>query len=209
MLALSILFFVFAFRYTVPDRYAFFIPFYCLASVFIGAGIHLFLERYPRKLYVTLILVFAFLALPVYEIVPTVAQRLKVDLGTKRTIPYRNEYKHFLQPWQMTNHSPELFAGEALKCVESEAIIIADGTTVYPLWYLQEVKGINAEAKVVSMHGSYKNPIEFPTVDTIGTLMADSTVYVVSPVGGYCPDFLLERYDFVETGPIYRVVDRQ
>ena len=68
LLALLILFFVFAFRYTVPDRYAFFMPFYCLAAVLIGVGIHLFLKQYPRKEYVILILAFALLPLAAYQI---------------------------------------------------------------------------------------------------------------------------------------------
>ena len=37
-----LLYCAFAFRYTVPDRYAFFIPFYCLVSLLIGIipGLH-------------------------------------------------------------------------------------------------------------------------------------------------------------------------
>jgi hypothetical protein len=209
MSALLILFFVFAFRYTVPDRYAFFIPFYCLASAFIGVGMHLFFKRYSQKVYVILVLVFAFLPLPIYGFVPIVAERLKINLGTKRTIPYRNEYTYFLRPWQRGNNGPELFASEALSCVDGDGVIIADGTTVYALWYLQEVKGKNISVKVVSEHGNYQNPIPFPTEDTIEQLMGSRAVYVVSPVAGYCPGYLLEHYDFIKTGPIYRVVDRQ
>src|SRR3972149_5020212 len=61
LFALLILFFVFAFRYTVPDRYAFFMPFYCLTAVLIGVGIHLSFKSYPQKQYTILILAFAFL----------------------------------------------------------------------------------------------------------------------------------------------------
>lgn len=207
LLALLLLFFIFAFRYTVPDRYAFFMPFYCLAAAFIGVGIHLFFKRYPRKIYVIVILAFALLPLAVYKFVPIVAEKLKVNLGTKRTIPYRNDYTHFLQPWKRANGGPELFANEALSNVEKEAIIIADGTTVYPLWYVQEVKGTAPDVKIVSTHGSYKNPITFPTEDTIGKLVAERTVYVVSPVVGYCPQFLLERYEFEQHGVLWKVVD--
>ncbi len=209
LLALLVLFFVFAFRYSVPDRYAFFTPFYCLASAFIGVGMYLFFRRYPRKVCAILVLAFAFLPLPVYRFVPMVAERLKINMPTKRTIPYRNDYSYFLRPWQRGNNGPELFANEALSSIEKEAIIIADGTTVYPLWYVQQVKAIFPDIKVVSQHGSYKNPTPFPAVDTITELMAERAIYVVSPEAGYCPDYLLKRYDFIKTGPIYRVVDRQ
>ncbi|MBA7681844.1 hypothetical protein ES703_90185 [subsurface metagenome] len=156
-----------------------------------------------------LVLASASLPLPVYEFMPVVAERLRINLGTKRTIPYRNDYSYFLRPWRRGNSGPELFANEALESVENEAIIIADGTTVYPLRYLQEVKGTNPDIKVVSEHRNYKNPIPFPSVDTIAELMAERAIYVVSPEAGYCPDYLLKRYDFIKTGPIYRVVDRQ
>ncbi len=209
LLALLLLFLLFAFRYTVPDRYAFFLPFYFAASAFVGVGMYVFFRRYSRKIYAILIFVFALLPLPVYKFVPLAAERLEIDLGTKRTIPYRNDYKYFLRPWQRGNNGAERFAGEALEGVENAAIIIADGTVVYPLWYVQEIKGVRSDVKVVSRHKSYKNPIAVPTADTIGELMAGRTIYVVSPEAGYCPDYLLERYDFIRAGPIYRVVNRQ
>jgi len=209
LLALLVLFFAFAFRYTVPDRYAFFTPFYCLASAFIGVGMYLFFKRYPRKVYAILVLTFAFLPLPVYRFVPMVAERLKINIPTKRTIPYRNDYSYFLRPWQRGNNGPELFANEALESVENEAIIIADGTTVYPLWYLQQFKAISSDVKIVSRHENYLNPIPFPEADNIDELMAVRAVYVVSPVADYCPDYLLKNYDFSKAGPIYRVVARQ
>jgi hypothetical protein len=209
LLALLLLFLIFAFRYTVPDRYAFFLPFYCVASAFVGVGMYVFFKRYSRKLYVILIFVFALLPLPVYEFVPSAAERLKIDLGMKRTIPYRNDYTYFLCPWQRGNDGPELFANEALGSTEEGAIIIADSTTVCPLWYAQEIKGVKPDVKVVSGHKNYKNPIALPTADTISRVMAERAVYVVSPVTGYCPDYLLERYDFIKAGPIYRAVEHK
>jgi len=209
LLALLVLFFLFAFRYNVPDRYAFFMPFYCLACVFMGAGMHRFLQSRSRRPYIVLLLVFVFLPLPVYTFAPAIAQRLKFDLGTKRTIPHRNEYVWFLRPWNGRNVGPELFASEALESVEDNAIIIADGTTVYPLWYLQEVKGKRTDVKVLSLHGSYKSPVAFPTEDTIAEMLAQNRVYVVSPLRGYCPDYLLENYDFVKIGPIYLMLVRR
>ena len=209
LLALLLLFLVFAFRYTVPDRYAFFLPFYFLASVFVGVGIYVFSTRYSQKIYTVSIVLFALLSLPVYEFVPIAAERLKINLGTKRTIPYRNDYTHFLRPWQRGNEGPAIFAQEALSIVEKGGIIIADSTTFCPLWYVQEIKGVRPDVKVVSGHRSYKNPIAVPTADTIGEVMSERCVYVVSPVSGYCPDYLLKSYDFTKAGPIYKVTERK
>ncbi len=209
LLALLLLFLFFAFRYTVPDRYAFFLPFYFVASAFVGVGVCVFFRRYSRKVYAILIFLFVFLPLPVYAFVPLAAERLEIDLGTKRRIPYRNDYTYFLRPWQRGNDGAERFAREALGGVENAAIIMADGTTVYPLWYIQEIKGLRKDVEIISEHRNYRNRISVPSVDTIGELMSERMIYVVSPEAGYCPEYLLERYDFIRAGPIYRVVNRQ
>ncbi len=209
MVGLTVLFFVFAFRYTVPDRYAFFIPFYCLASVFFGVGAYVVIEKYRSKAVIVGVFVFAFLPVAVYAVFPEVAEGRGVRIPTKRKIAYRNDYTYFLRPWQCGNDGPELFAGAALEEAGDDGVIIADGTTVYALWYLQEVKGKKKDVKVISMHGDYKNPIPFRTVDDIKELLADGRVYVVSPVRGYCPDVLLENYDFAKVGVLYNVIERQ
>ncbi len=123
------------------------------------------------------------------------------------SIPYRNNYIWFLQPWKTGYKGPEQFANEALSGVENGAVIIADGTTVYPLWYVQKFRGTAPDVKIVSPHGSYESPITFPTADTIGKLVSEQAVYVVSPIEGYCPDFLLERYEFEKRGVLWKVVD--
>jgi hypothetical protein len=207
LLALLILFFVFAFRYTVPDRYAFFMPFYCLVSVLIGVGFNSLVTQPNRKILCRIVFILALLPIPAYIIAPVVAQKMQFNLSTKRDIPCRNEYIWFLRPWQTGYNGPEQFAKQALSDVEKEAIIIADGTTVYPLWYIQEVKGTAPDVKIVSNHGSYESPIAFPTAETIGKLVAERAVYVVSPVVGYCPGFLLERYKFERKGVLWKVVD--
>jgi hypothetical protein len=44
--------------------------------------------------------------------------------------------------------------------------------------------------------------------DTIEKLLDERGVYVVSPIKGYCPAFLLERYSFEPAGIIRRVVKK-
>jgi hypothetical protein len=207
LLALLILFFVFAFRYTVPDRYAFFIPFYCVGSVIGGVGFDLFITQPDRKVLQGIVFFLALFPVPTYIVAPIVAQKVQYNIITAgRKIPFRNDYTWFLRPWKTGYNGPEQFAKEALSVVEKEAIIIADGTTAYPLWYIQEFKGMSLGVKIVSQTGSYKSPIEFPTGDTIGKMVAEQTVYVVSPVAGYCPDFLLERYKFEQRGVLWKVI---
>jgi len=208
LIAMTAIYFVFAFRYTVPDRYAFFIPFYCLTSMVIGFGAGSFVDRFRNRFLPFVVIGMAFLAIPVYVVVPIVAERAGFSLGTKRQIPYRNEYSYFLRPWQRGNNQPERFVNETLNSLDENGIIIADGTTVYPLWYGQQVSGLRKDVKIVSGHGDYKSPIDVPTEETLDGLLAKGAVYVVSAQKGYCPKFILDNYGFIEAGPVFKIVRR-
>ena len=208
LLALLILFFVFAFRYTVPDRYAFFMPFYCLVSILIGVGFNSLVTQPNRKILCRIVFILALLPIPTYIIAPVIAQKMHFNLSTKRDIPYRNEYIWFLRPWKTGYYGAEKFANEVLDKVEDEAVIYADGTTAYTLLYIQEIKGKRRDVTIVSGHGSVNNLKEY-NEDVIAKVLTERAVYVVSRVDRYCPAFLLERYGFVPAGIIWRVVENQ
>jgi len=207
MLALLALYFLFAFRYTVPDRYVFFLPFYCFVAVYIGLGTDVFLERCKnRKIIFSLILLFVLLPVPVYSITPEIGRKFYKPLGQRRQRPYRDEYIYFLQPWKRGYRGAERFANEALDMVEKNAIIYVDSTSVHALLYLQEVKGKRRDVKIVSGYDNSENAPVF-NEDTVAGLMNDAALYVVSPLPGYCPPFLLERYKFKQAGVLWKVVD--
>ena len=205
LLALLILFFVFAFRYTVPDRYAFFIPFYCVGSIIGGAGFDLFITQPNRKILRGIVFFLALFPVPTYIVAPIVAQKVQYNLATGREIPFRNDYIWFLRPWRTRYHNPEKFADEVFSTVEDNAVIYADGTTVYPLLYAQEIKSQRSDIKIVSFHPNRENPVVFDE-QTIPKLLAETSIYVVSLAPGYCPQFLLEQYEFQQAGIIWKVV---
>jgi len=208
LLALTVLFFIFAFRYTVPDRYAFFIPFYCMVCVLTGLGTHLLQQRMSRKIFVFLLFFFSFLPVGVYAALPALAKKMQLNIGTKNDIPYRDDYEYFLRPWKTGYNGAERFADEALSLAENDAVIYADTTTVAPLLYLQEVKGKRPDVKIVSGSVKSKNAPGFDK-QTIGQLLEAGPVYVVSSQPGYCPEFLLDNYDFVRAGILWQVVESQ
>jgi hypothetical protein len=208
VLAILVLYFVFAFRYTVPDRYSFFIPFYCIAAVIIGLGADAILNRFNHKMLTAVILAFTLLPAPVYYILPDAAKKIYKPLGQRRQRPYRDEYVYFLQPWKQNYRGAERFADEALNTVEKNAVIYSDTTCAYPLLYVQEVKGERSDVKIVSDYDKSKNAPVF-TKNTIAELMKNSAVYVVSPVQGYCPGFLLDNYDFIQKGVLWKVIERK
>jgi 4-amino-4-deoxy-L-arabinose transferase-like glycosyltransferase len=208
LVALSALLFVFAFRYTVHDRYAFFIPFYCLACILIGVGFDFLIRPTGHKILAYLVLIFALLPIPVYIIAPVTAEKMQFKLPTHGNIPYRNDYRWFLRPWRTGRDSPERFVNEVYGIVETNAIIWADTTTVPPLLYAQHVKDKRGDVKIISSFMSSEGSPEF-NEQTIEKLLDERAVYVVSPTGGYCPVFLFERYRFVPSGIIWRVVEKQ
>ncbi|MCJ7777680.1 MAG: DUF2723 domain-containing protein [Sedimentisphaerales bacterium] len=205
---LLILFLLFAFRYTVVDRYAFFIPFYCVVSVFVGIGVHSLEPFLRHRSLALLVLVFAVLPFGVYLAAPVLAEKVGLRIGTKRQIDYRNDYEYFLRPWQTGYGGAERFAVEALEMVEQNGAIYADSTTVYPLLCMQQVKQMRRDIKIVSSRDSSKGA---PVLNenTAAGLMANSALYVVSPVKGYCLPFLLDNYNFVQAGVLWRVVERK
>ncbi|UCF44270.1 MAG: DUF2723 domain-containing protein [Planctomycetota bacterium] len=208
LLALLVLFFVFAFRYTIVDRYAFFIPSYCIASILIGVGASRVVNGKHGKLLGCLVVAFAFVAVPVYMAAPAVAKKLGIASGRAREIPYRDDYVYFLRPWRTGYIGPEKFAEEIFGMVEPDAIVYADDTTAPPLLNTQQIKRMRPDVKIISYVGSSEGSPEF-NEHTIGELLTNRPVYVVSAVQRYCPEYLLERYSFVPAGTIWRVGDRK
>jgi len=205
---LLILYFVFAFRYTVPDRYVFFLPFYCIAAVLIGLGTDMFLKRYNHRAAAFVVLAFTLLPIPIYAAVPTFARKVYKPLGQRRQRPYRDEYKYFLQPWKTGYVGAQRFADEALGMVEKNAIIYSDTTTVHSLLYTQQVNKKRQDVKIVSAYDSSENA-PLLNEDSVPDLVNSPALYVVSNVRGYCPGFLIDNYDFVRVGILWRVVERK
>ena len=212
LLAVGLLFLAFAFRYIVPDRYAFFLPFYAACAVWMGFGADRLLASVSDNVKGAAtvgLLGLALLPIAVYAVAPSIARHMEVDLGTRRTIPFRDDYAYFLQPWQCGNHGPAQFAAAALTDLPTDAIVLADGTTVYALWYAQAVEGLRADVRIVSSHGDYRSPLPEPDAATLQHWLSETGVYVVSPVLGYCPAFLLgKEYDLEPAGPLYRITLR-
>ncbi|MHC4265643.1 MAG: protein O-mannosyl-transferase family [Planctomycetota bacterium] len=193
IIVLLISHFIFAFRYKVPDRYVFFLPFYCLSAILIALGANFLLNRFIRKKTLIALLIFSLLPFPV---------------GQKRQRPYRDEYIYFLQPWKTGYRGAEKFASEALDAVETNAIIYADTTTAHPLLYVQQVNGKRKDVRIISDYNKSPNAFDLNQQD-LETVTKKSQLYVVSPIPGYCPDYILNQFDFVKKGVIYKAVKKK
>ncbi|MBN1973693.1 MAG: DUF2723 domain-containing protein [Sedimentisphaerales bacterium] len=209
LIAMSILFFIFAFRYTVPDRYTFFIPFYCLVSIFIGVGVFWYLLKGSEPHFI-MFSIFCLVVVPAYYKAPEIARGLELKIGNDRAIPYRNTSEYFLHPWKMNDNGAEQFALQALISVELPAIIYADATAAPPLLLMQEERKLLAgqDIKIISSIGTSEGAPEF-NEQTIDKLFSERNIYVVSNMKGYCPDFLLKRYKFEPEGVLWLAVKKE
>ena len=208
LLILTALFFAFAFRYTVPDRYAFFIPFYVMVSILMGLGTSFILNRTHRRAFVFGILSFSLLPVGVYAAAPIIVQRMQLDIGTRDDIPHREDGAYFLQPWKTGYKAAERFADEALDLVADHAVIYADATTVAPLLLAQQVKGKRPDAAIISGTVNSEDAPPF-NEQTMGQLLENRPIYVVSRTPGYCPAFVLEHYDLIPAGILWKVAPRK
>jgi len=184
LLALLILFFLFAFRYTVPDRYAFFIPFYCLASILIGVGFNSLVAVPGRKILCWAVLILTLLPIPIYIIAPVLAEKARFNISTRADVPYRNDYTWFLQPWRTGYRGAEKFADEVFEELEPDAVVYADNTMVYPLLYMQEVKGKRADIRIISKYASSQG-LPLLSDKSLKQWLAEGEVFSVSPIEGH------------------------
>jgi hypothetical protein len=207
LVALLILFFLFASRYTVADRYAFFVPFYSIAAILIGLGVHEIYRRVPHRAIPYLIASCALLPVLAYAVAPAMASRMDLGIGTRGDLPYRDDYQFFLEPWKTGYVGAGRFAVEALTSAEPNAIILADTTTIGPLLYVQEVKSLRPDVKVVTGIVSSKGA---PSYDpqALEHLVGAQPMYTTSERPKYCPSFVLEKCDLTRAGVLWRVRQR-
>ena len=156
---------------------------------------------------VFVVLLFSVLPIGVYAAAPTVAGWMQLDVGTRDDIPYRDDNAYFLQPWKTGDKGAERFADEVLDAVGEDAVIYADATTVGPLLLAQQVKHKRPDVTIISGTVNSKHAPPF-NEQTIGTLLEDGPLYVVSRKPGYCPAFVLEHYDLVRAGILWKVTPR-
>jgi hypothetical protein len=203
LISLLILHFIFAFRYTVPDRYEFFLSFYCLATIFLGFGVDVFIRRFNSKVLISLVIIFSLLPALVYNYTPDLARKEYKGLAERRQRPYRDEYDYFLKPWKTGYRGAERFATEGLEQVENNAVIWAYTTEAHAFLYQQEVKGLRPDVKIVSEFNNSRNIIPF-NEENFDKIIDHSEFYVTTIEKNYCPEFLLKRYKFEKAGLLYK-----
>ncbi len=234
VLVLLVVYLAWAGRYTVPDQYTFFIPSLLYFAILIGVGADRCLEsdgetssRFARMLFrkvpfrlLTIKrrsalgtrpgwfpVMVAAAAIPacVYVPLPKVAERLDLNLGLSRQVPYRNEYEYFLHPWKTGYQGPRQFAEALERSLPDGAILIADGTTVRPIHYALLTGRWGRDVTIYPPLPGSGRPAA-PSKESLENELSQGLVFVVTPARGYCPGWLLDGYETQPFGLVYRVV---
>jgi hypothetical protein len=161
-----------------------------------------------RKKTLITLLVLTLLPFPVYYFTPNIAKKVYKPLGQRRHRPYRDEYVYFLQPWKTRYRGAERFANETLDTIEKNSIIYADSTTVHALLYIQQVYEKREDVRIISDHDKSLNAPDLNR-ENLDIITKDTQLYVVSPIPGYCPDYILEHFEFIKKGIIYKAFNKK
>ncbi len=179
LLILTGLYALFAMRYDVPNQNNFFLPMYMMISVYIGLGFSRWAQNRPGlRTAVACILLAAIPA--AYPTIAERAQARKMDLGTRRHIPYRDEYRYYLIPWQHDQIGPRRLVAELAERLPRNAIVLADMTTIPALLYAQQIERIREDLRILNTD----TPIEdlYPLLS-----YPDIRLFTLSDVVGYRP----------------------
>jgi hypothetical protein len=144
MLGVATIQFVFAMTYRVPDQYSFFLPFYAVAAVMIGAGAQPYLSQ--RKGCAALC---ALAALPpvIYAAAAPAMRALDIQFF-QRTVAYRDPYDFFIKPWQQGNTGQRRYIEEAFAILPDGALLLTSETTRSMLEYGQRVDGLRPDVVI-------------------------------------------------------------
>jgi len=199
-----LLYLSFAFRYTVADRYAFFIPFYCVLAILMGRAVA-YVQILPQgRVLSYIVLGLCLLPGPVYALAPSLVRHLDIELGTRGDVPFRDDAAYFLTPWKRGEQGAERFASTVLSEVGPGAVIYADTITAGPLLVLQQIQGIRPDVKIVSPIAVSPGAPELNET-SVDRLVRAVPVYVTSTRPGNSPAFMLKNYQMQRSGLLWQV----
>jgi hypothetical protein len=197
LVVLAALYLIWAARYDVNDRYAFFIPFYVLASVMIGVTAAWLLRDVGRTWLAAALVLCAVLPAGVYEVLPGVGPAMLKQMGLDpfhRTLPYRDSASYFLRPRKNDDWSARRFAQDVMAGVPARTVIIADSTAGAPLECLRQVEGQRPDLVISSpSFGLGSDVMRYWTsaTDMLPQATAEERqVYVTSDLPDYLPEWV-------------------
>jgi hypothetical protein len=152
---------------------------YMMVSLYIGLGFSRWSQNRPGLW--TIVTAVLLGAVPLmYPVISNLAESQKMDLGTRRHIPYRDEYPYYLIPWQQHQTGPRYLVTQLFEKLPSKSIVLADRTTISALHYAQQIEHGREDLQILST--------ETP-IDELPSFLVNENIHLftLSNVTGYFP----------------------
>ncbi len=200
LIYLTLVYLLFAVRYAVPDQFMFFVPFYVMVAVLAGLGIETMVSR-GQWVVLYLAGMSVVVAPALYASAPALCRSLDMPLPGRKDLPFRDPHRYWLVPWKSGEDSAGRFARAALRQAPTGGIIVADGTSYYPLKLTRRLEDSRRRARLLL--SSRASPRNVPP----GT----PNVFIVSDLPSYHPAWMDEHADYLKPNKdaaLFRVVWR-
>jgi len=146
---LTVMYFLFAVRYEVPDQFMFFLPFYAMAAVLAGVAVGELCPVGRRRWLIVAAAAGVLLAPALLAVAPRVCEKLDVQPPGRKDLAYRDAVTYWLHPWKCGEDSAERYAREAILEAPAGAIVLTDSTIWPPLRWMQRVEGRSEDVTLV------------------------------------------------------------
>lgn len=201
LLLLLIGYALFALRYNVPNQNNFFLPMYIVVSVYIALGFH-FLANCRQTVMTALVFILALSIIPTYPAIAEMARKGQISLGTRRHIPYRDEYRYYMVPWQQGQFGPRKLVEQVFAKVPQGSVLMIDSTIISAFEYAQQVEKLRRDITVMGFAGS----------KDLWDLEKDKrTFFTFSNIKNYCPNWAIDKlspFPLSDDEEIYQIVKR-
>ena len=150
LIASLVLYILFAFRYHVPNQNHFFMPAYILISIFIGLG-YVYWRTHELSADWLVAIVLLVWIVPTYAGICFEAQNCGFSWGHNRHIPYRHEYKYYLEPWQQGQTGPRKMVEEVFHVLPKGAVLVVDSTPYSAFEYAIDIEAQRPDLVLIDL----------------------------------------------------------
>jgi len=179
--AITILHAAFVTRYAVADQFTFLLPTLTMIALAAGLGVASLatISRRWRVAAATACIVSVLAPPAFYVAAPHLARTVGGRTGEGR-LPGRDELRYFLVPWKHNEDSAERFARRALAQAAPNGIILAGGTSKYPLLLVQWRDATAPDVAI--QHNGQPLPTYRPeTADAFARALGGRALFAVAP----------------------------
>ena len=198
--ALTLIHFLFWIRYFVPDQATFILPLIGLLAVWVGVGCNALRRRFRSGYAMAgVLLLGVLLNLCILSVAPSAAKGVLGSPGRSRVPPGRDEWGYWLYPWKHNESSAQRFVKGVSSSLGFDDILYADSTSASPLMAFHCWSEVECQFVL-------RSPWTGLACDEGDRALDAGDLYVVSPVAGYVPLWLLgNEYKFMKSGVVYKV----